>query len=328
MSENLPLGFTLCVIAGICNGSWQIPLKSSCPKYVRILDMKDQLDWKWENVWILYTAFSVILAILYSFLIIDDKTLNSCYAQVNPITIMLISIFSVLWGVGSFLFGLAVKFLGMAVGTSLLLGVVLVLGTLLPLLYSHLDQADTLSFWLTLLGVLIGSVGFAFSAVSGSVDISSKQTLNKSEAITIDSDYVECGGVISTGAVELYAAESAALPGADQAETQIQTPLPGPSSDRSLLRQWSRGASRRTLELRERARAYKGVMLALVGGVFATMLQFAFVFGEPLVNRARGLGVPSRNAAQPVWLLAFSMGALANLIYPAYLLYSKVRSTT
>jgi len=47
------------------------------------------------------------------------------------------------------------------------------------------------------------------------------------------------------------------------------------------------------------------------------------VFGTPIANEADSEGVSKVNASQPVWLLAFCCGAVANLLYPAYLLQSK-----
>lgn len=168
MSENFPLGFALCVVAGFANGSWQLPLKHASPSFLRILDASAESGWAWENVWFLYTACSIVLSIIYTYCLIGSDTINAIFASVDPGAVVMVCVFSALWGVGSFLFGLAVKLLGMALGTSLLLGVVLVLGTLLPLLYSNLDQAHTLAFGLTLLGVVLGILGFSFSAVSGS----------------------------------------------------------------------------------------------------------------------------------------------------------------
>lgn len=204
----------------------------------------------------------------------------------------MVCLFSLCWGVGSFLFGLVVKYLGLALGTSLLLGVVLVLGTLLPLLYSSLDQAGSWAFLLTLIGVAFGIVGFTLSAVAGTF-ISVGGGTKRSEEL-YDTSIAEEGAACRSMQIEVSIQEDC---------VERRQPI---------------------VQARTNSSRYKGLFVGLLGGVFASMLQFAFVFGKPLLDEAESVGISSVNASQPVWLLAFCCGAVANLTYPSYLLYSKV----
>lgn len=58
---------------------------------------------------------------------------------------------------------------------------------------------------------------------------------------------------------------------------------------------------------------WKGLMMALVGGITSSMLQFAFVYGSGMVEEAGRLGVPKPARAMVVWLLAFTIAMLPNV---------------
>lgn len=55
-------------------------------------------------------------------------------AETSPLSIILVVLFSLIWGVGTLLFGLACKIAGVGLGTNLSMGIIAVIGTLLPLI--------------------------------------------------------------------------------------------------------------------------------------------------------------------------------------------------
>src|SRR5215469_1780317 len=63
-----------------------------------------------------------------------------------------------------------------------------------------------------------------------------------------------------------------------------------------------------------------GLVICIFSGVFSSMLNFSFVFGDELRLRALQAGASSAMAANPVWALAVSGGFLANCIYCVQLL--------
>jgi len=63
-----------------------------------------------------------------------------------------------------------------------------------------------------------------------------------------------------------------------------------------------------------------GLMICIFSGIFSSMLNFSFVFGDELRMRALQLGTPSTMAANPIWALAVSGGFLANFLYCVRLL--------
>src|SRR5262249_13407215 len=63
-----------------------------------------------------------------------------------------------------------------------------------------------------------------------------------------------------------------------------------------------------------------GLIICIFSGIFSSMLNFSFVFGDELRLRAMQLGTGSAMAANPIWALAVSGGFLATFIYCVQLL--------
>lgn len=263
-------GFALCILAGVCNGSWQLPLKTRAPAIVRIVEGPGS-GWQFENAWLLYTSLSILFELIIAFSVLGAAELSAIYAAASPSTLVLIIVFSALWGFGSIGFGVAVQMLGIAIGTSLCIGVVMVLGTLLPLLVNNLDEAGSHAFALTIAGAFVGTVGFALSAAAGSCDPKSRSHDggNEGDDDNLNSNKDKCAGDVGE------------VPPATTA--------------------WFA--------------AMVGVCVAIVGGVLASQLQFAFVFGQAAITAALRRGHHPIAASQAVWLFAFTMGGAVNVAY-------------
>jgi hypothetical protein len=68
----------------------------------------------------------------------------------------------------------------------------------------------------------------------------------------------------------------------------------------------------------EHSPAYK-VAVCVIAGIFATQLQFAFVFGQDMIDFAENLdNVPSSGRNAVIWLFAITLGAPASIIYGIY----------
>jgi L-rhamnose-H+ transport protein len=70
----------------------------------------------------------------------------------------------------------------------------------------------------------------------------------------------------------------------------------------------------------ERSGFTVGLIICIFSGIFSSMLNFSFVFGDELRLRALQLGASSTMAANPIWALAVSGGFLANFLYCVRLL--------
>src|SRR4029077_11854876 len=63
-----------------------------------------------------------------------------------------------------------------------------------------------------------------------------------------------------------------------------------------------------------------GLVICIFSGIFSSMMNFSFVFGDELRLRALQAGASSAMAANPIWALTVTGGFVANFIYCVYLL--------
>lgn len=159
------LGVIFHFIGGFASGSFYMPYK------------KVQ-GWKWESYWIVGGIFSwLIVPPLAAWLTIPNFW--QIIQQTGASTIFYTYIFGLLWGVGGLTYGLGVRYLGVALGSSIILGLCMVFGSLVPsVYYQYSPQAgkDTISLiagntWgLTVLGgLLICVIGIIFCGKAGTL---------------------------------------------------------------------------------------------------------------------------------------------------------------
>ena len=115
------LGVLFHFIGGFASGSFYIPYKKV-------------KGWHWESYWIVGGLFSwFIVPPLAAWLTIpgfadmikatDNSTLGITY------------LFGLLWGIGGLTYGLGVRYLGVSLGSSIILGLCMVFGALIPAIY-------------------------------------------------------------------------------------------------------------------------------------------------------------------------------------------------
>eukprot|EP00238_Polyblepharides_amylifera_P007451 CAMPEP_0196587598 /NCGR_PEP_ID=MMETSP1081-20130531/57998_1 /TAXON_ID=36882 /ORGANISM="Pyramimonas amylifera, Strain CCMP720" /LENGTH=462 /DNA_ID=CAMNT_0041909823 /DNA_START=155 /DNA_END=1543 /DNA_ORIENTATION=- len=104
------------------------------------------------------------MTLIYS--IVGITVLNNVYKEVDYSEIAWVCLFSILWGFGGVGFGFTVKLIGLALGTSLVSAVGLVVGYILPAAVHHSDVSLRLALC-TLAGCLLGLIGFSLSAKAG-----------------------------------------------------------------------------------------------------------------------------------------------------------------
>ena len=63
-----------------------------------------------------------------------------------------------------------------------------------------------------------------------------------------------------------------------------------------------------------------GLVICILSGIFSSMLNFSFVFGDELRVRALAAGASSAMAANPIWSLTVTAGFVCNFLYCFYLL--------
>jgi L-rhamnose-H+ transport protein len=124
--------------------------------------------WSWETYWLVGGVFSWIVApVVLAWALVPDlwATLHSAPAR----TLWWAYAFGVLWGVGGLTFGLAVRYLGIALGVAVALGYCAAFGTLVPPIVSGeiVAIAGSTSGRVILAGVAACLVGIALSGMAG-----------------------------------------------------------------------------------------------------------------------------------------------------------------
>ena len=118
------LGVIYHFIGGFASGSFYMPYKK-----VR--------GWHWESYWIIGGLFSwLIVPPLAAWLTVPGFA--EIIKSVSSDTIKYTVLFGLLWGFGGLTYGLGVRYLGMSLGNSVVLGFCSAFGALVPSIYYNL----------------------------------------------------------------------------------------------------------------------------------------------------------------------------------------------
>ena len=108
-------------IGGFASGSFYIPYKKI-------------KGWHWESYWIVGGLFSwLIVPPLAAFLTIPGFA--DIIKQADGATLGITYLYGLLWGIGGLTYGLGVRYLGVSLGSSIILGLCMVFGALIPSVY-------------------------------------------------------------------------------------------------------------------------------------------------------------------------------------------------
>ncbi|MFW6170302.1 MAG: L-rhamnose/proton symporter RhaT [Planctomycetota bacterium] len=118
MVTNPALGIILHAVGGFAAGSFYAPLKK-----VR--------RWSWESYWLVMGIAAWMLAPWAVALLTTPELLTVLAASPGSAWGLCI-VFGLLWGLGNLMFGLSVRYLGMALGFAMALGFCMIFGTLVP----------------------------------------------------------------------------------------------------------------------------------------------------------------------------------------------------
>jgi L-rhamnose-H+ transport protein len=174
------LGVLFHFIGGFASGSFYIPYKKVN-------------GWHWESYWIVGGLFSwLIIPPLAAFLTIPNFA--EIISRTDASTLSATFFFGLLWGIGGLTYGLGVRYLGVALGSSIILGLCSVFGSLIPSVYYNFYPAagkDTIvmlftSSWgqLVLIGLAVCVLGIV---ICGKAGIMKERDLNaKAKPATTD----------------------------------------------------------------------------------------------------------------------------------------------
>ena len=160
---NALLGVIFHSIGGFASGSFYMPFNKV-------------KGWAWESFWIVGGLFSwLIVPPLAAYLTIPGfaNIIANSSNQILSITFLM----GLLWGIGGLTYGLGVRYLGMSLGNSVVLGFCAAFGAIVPSIYYSINPtAGKISFTdmlaspggrLVLLGVVVCLIGIALSGKAG-----------------------------------------------------------------------------------------------------------------------------------------------------------------
>lgn len=157
------LGVIFHFIGGFASGSFYIPYKKV-------------KGWHWESYWIVGGLFSwLIVPPIAAWLTIPGFA--DIIRGTEFSTLCITYFFGLLWGIGGLTYGLGVRYLGVSLGSSIILGLCMVFGALIPSIYydfSPVAGKDTFSqmvsssWGLTVLaGLLVCVIGIIICGKAG-----------------------------------------------------------------------------------------------------------------------------------------------------------------
>lgn len=153
------VGFFWLLAAGVMQGAFPLPMKFT-------------ERWMWEHLWGWYSLLAfLVLPFLTAWITVPR--LPEVYAAASPAVLLWITLFGVLWGVGSVLYGLGIDALGMALGFPIMTALTTALGALVPLAVLTPDLLWKRSGLLILAGNLVTMAGVGACARAG--DLRDKQ---------------------------------------------------------------------------------------------------------------------------------------------------------
>ena len=150
-------------IGGFASGSFYIPFKKV-------------KGWAWESFWIVGGIFSwLIVPPLAAWLTIPH--FSEIIRQTNGQILLVTYFFGLLWGIGGLTYGLGVRYLGVSLGSTIILGLCAVFGSLIPSVYYNFFPKigkDTITIlatthWgqLVLLGISLCVIGIIICGKAG-----------------------------------------------------------------------------------------------------------------------------------------------------------------
>ena len=126
--------------------------------------------WSWESYWIMQGVAAWLLAPwIFALVVISPGTLMDIIGETPARTKWLVMMFGALWGVGGLTFGLSIRYMGIALGQSLVLGLCAAVGTLVPAFRSGGNLFADRAGILTLIGVAIALAGIVIIGYAGAL---------------------------------------------------------------------------------------------------------------------------------------------------------------
>jgi L-rhamnose-H+ transport protein len=141
------------ILAGLLNGSFAVPLKTT-----RV--------WRFNHIWALHSLLAMGV-IPWAVVMVAVPGWSDLLTRVELRGWLILIGWGVLFGIASLLYGIAVDLLGIALGFAIQLGLSIVLGALLPLLWAGTFALRSRDDWFFILGLAMMVLGVVLCAQAG-----------------------------------------------------------------------------------------------------------------------------------------------------------------
>lgn len=147
------LGLLTVVAAGICQGSFMLPMKWT-------------KRWSWENTWLIFSCTAYLIC---PWLLVLSTVRHpfDILRQAGLGTLLLVILFGVGWGIGAVTFGLGVAAIGLSLGFTVILGLAACVGTIFPLVFASGHSLSFARGVLTGASMLVMLAGVAVCSFAG-----------------------------------------------------------------------------------------------------------------------------------------------------------------
>lgn len=168
---NSILSIILMAVGSMCAASFYVPIKKV-------------KNWSWESYWIVQGLFSwIIVPVLFAWITVPSGTLGSIIGAAPASSKWWAIFYGALWGIGGLTFGLSMRYLGVALGQSIALGLCAGIGTLVPPIVAGQNLFADRAGILMLIGVSVSIAGIAIIGYAASLKNKSMSEEEKRAAV-------------------------------------------------------------------------------------------------------------------------------------------------
>lgn len=153
MDKGLAIGLCVFLLAAICNGAFAFP-----HKFVK--------GFAWENTWGSFWFFAMVLIPLLVLPLLVRDVFAIWHAAGTTVVAKTI-VYGALWGLGCITFGIGISAIGLSLGFSIIMGLAIGVGSLLPLLVLHREVLATPAGYVSIAGIAVSIVGVGLCGYAG-----------------------------------------------------------------------------------------------------------------------------------------------------------------
>lgn len=160
------------------------------------LPMRFAPRWSWENFWGAGSLMALLL-VPWPLAFLTVPHLGSVYVSADPLSLFLAVVFGAGWGCGGIFFGLGVKYLGLSLGTSIIMGLIAIGGSVVPLLLEHNAQISMQNGAGLLAGIGLMVIGLTICAHAGNLKHREPEEQTRPKQFGLGLMYCLAAGVLS-----------------------------------------------------------------------------------------------------------------------------------